>query len=475
MTSVLIVEDDPKIRANLLFQVREKGLAPEAVENAEAALGRLEPEDRALPDLLLLDVRLPGMSGIELVRRLVEVDRLPATIIVSGEASITETVEALKLGVHDFIEKPFTKERLARSIRNTLESRALKRQVAALESQLAGEVSILGKSPAIEALRRQISRAAATDSRVLVLGESGSGKELVADALHRESKRSGRPFIRINCAAIPAQLIEDELFGHAKGAFTDARADKPGLFEEADGGTLFLDEIGDMEFALQARLLRVLEDGRVRRVGETQDRQVDVRVIAATHTDLETAVREKRFREDLFFRLAHLPISVPPLRERKQDIRLLFEHFVSRYCRREHRRAPSVEDSVFEVLEGYSWPGNVRQLASLAERLVVFGGDPITVSQLPGPLSVGAVTEGRLAEGDLSDGALADATGLLHLDAGFTVLPLKRFRAQCEKEYIERVLRRTDWNVAAAARLLEIERTFLHKKLAALGSRRPGI
>ena len=458
MTAVLIVEDDPKIRANLLFQTREEGLVPEAVENAEAALGRLESPDHAPPELLLLDVRLPGMSGVDLVRRLAKSKQLPATIIISGEASISETVEALKLGVHDFIEKPFSKERLARSIRNTLESRALKRQVAALESQLAGETPILGESAAIEELRRHIERAAPTDSRVLILGESGTGKELVADALYRQSERRDQPFIKINCAAIPAQLIEDELFGHAKGAFTDARADKPGLFEEADGGTLFLDEIGDMEYELQSRLLRVLEDGRVRRVGETRDRPVDVRVIAATHTDLEAAVRERRFREDLYFRLAHLPIRVPPLRERQKDIRLLFEHFVSRFCHRQRRRAPLIEESVFEVLAGHSWPGNVRELASLAERLVVFGGDPITERQLPT---------------SLAEGGQPAAGGLVRLGAGFTVLPLKRFKTLCEKEYIERVLERTGWNVAAAARLLGIQRTYLHQKLAALGSHRP--
>ena len=466
MTAVLIVEDDPKIRANLLFQTREEGLVPEAVENAEAALARLEPREHALPDLMLLDVRLPGMSGVDLVKRLAERDRLPATIIISGEASITETVEALRLGVHDFIEKPFTKARLARSIHNTLESRALQResralkqQVARLESQLAGETEILGESVAIEELRERIARAAPTDSRILILGESGSGKELVADALYRLSERRERPFVKINCAAIPAQLIEDELFGHAKGAFTDARADKPGLFEEADGGTLFLDEIGDMEYGLQSRLLRVLEDGRVRRVGETRDRPVDVRVLAATHSDLEAAVREKRFREDLYFRLAHLPIEVPPLRERGGDVRLLFEHFVGRFCRRQRRRAPSIEEAVFEALERHSWPGNVRELASLAERLVVFGGDPVTVRQLPEVFG---------------EGGQPPAAGLVRLEEEFAVLPLKQFKTQCEKQYIERVLERTGWNVAAAARLLGIQRTYLHQKLTALGSRRPG-
>ena len=227
---------------------------------------------------------------MELVRRLVELDRLPPTIVISGEASITETVEALKLGVHDFLEKPFHRERLLRSIRNTLEHSSLRLRVARLESELGVATAILGQSEAIRDLREKIARVAATDARVLIRGESGSGKELVANALQAAGPRSGAPFVKINCAGIPAQLVEDELFGHARGAFTDARTDKPGLFEEADGGTLFLDEIGDMALDLQTRLLSVLEDGRVRRLGSQRDRDVDVRVIAATHADLEGAV-----------------------------------------------------------------------------------------------------------------------------------------------------------------------------------------
>ena len=295
MTTILVVEDDPKIRANLLFQLREKGYEPRAVEDAESALEILQ-EGSLAPDLLLSDVRLPGLSGVDLVRRLAGNDILPPTIIVSGEASISETVEAVKLGVHDFIEKPFSKERLFQSIRNTLENAALRREVADLRSELDGEQAILGESPGMVKLRELIARAAPTDARVLIRGESGTGKELVASALHRQSSRARGPFIKINCAAIPSHLIEDELFGHARGAFTDARNAKAGLFEEAHGGTLFLDEIGDMEYSLQSRLLRVLEDGRVRRIGETKDREVDVRVLAATHCDLEKAVQESEFR-----------------------------------------------------------------------------------------------------------------------------------------------------------------------------------
>jgi len=458
MTQLLIVEDDEKIRASLLLQLREEGFAPTSVTSAEEALAMLEPTRSPLPDLLLLDVRLRKMSGVELVRRLNEIGRLPPTIIISGEASISETVEALRIGVHDFIEKPFTRERLLQSIRNALEREALRREVASLKADLGGEPEILGSSPALEELRQRIAQAAPTDGRILILGESGTGKELVASALHRQSRRSHRPFIKINCAAIPPDLIEDELFGHARGAFTDAKTAKPGLFEEADGGTLFLDEIGDMELTVQSRLLRVLEDGRVRRIGETRDRQVDVRVIAATHRDLEESVRAGRFREDLYFRLAHLPLSVPSLRERREDVRGLFHHFLERFSRQHRARPKRVDPEVYPYLENYPWPGNVRELRNLCERLVVFGGDPVTPGQLPS----GFFEPTRPPE-----------SGLLLLPAAFPILPLREFKARCEREYIESVLQRTRWNVSAAARLLDVQRTYLHQKIHMLGTRRP--
>lgn len=459
MTRILVVEDDPKIRANLLFQLREQGYNPQAVETAEAALERMEG-GAAFPDLLLSDVRLPGMSGVELVRRLAQLEKLPPTIIVSGEASISETVEAVKLGVHDFIEKPFGKERLFQSIRNTLEHAALRREVADLRSELDGEQPILGASPGIVKLRDLISRAAATDARVLIRGESGTGKELVASALHRESARKDGPLIKINCAAIPSHLIEDELFGHARGAFTDAKGAKAGLFEEAHGGMLFLDEIGDMEYSLQSRLLRVLEDGRVRRIGETRDREVDVRVIAATHCDLETAVQEGKFREDLYFRLAHLPLEVPPLRQRGGDVRLLFDRFVAGFLKHHRSRPRQVAPEIYDHLERYGWPGNVRELRNVCERLVVFGGDPITADELPSSF---------FAETPVPE------TGLVRLNERHPALSLRDFKTQCEKEYIESVLRRTNWNVSAAARQLDIQRTYLHQKIANLGIRRPGL
>jgi DNA-binding NtrC family response regulator len=307
---------------------------------------------------------------------------------------------------------------------------------------------ILGHSEAVKTLRAAIEKVAATDARVLIRGESGTGKELVANAIHRLSRRGGRTFVKLNCAAIPSHLIEDELFGHARGAFTDAKTAKRGLFEEADGGTLFLDEIGDMESALQSRLLRVLEDGRVRRIGETTDRAVNVRVLAATHRDLEQLARSGAFREDLFFRLSTVPIDVPPLRARRDDVRLLFTTFLQQFCARNRRIALSVEPSAYEALAGQSWPGNVRELRNVAERLSVFGTDPITVDQLP------------------------SSSGIVRIADAGPVIPLREFKAQSEKEYIEGVLRRTNWNVSRAAEILDIQRTYLYEKMNALGIRK---
>ncbi len=458
MTTILLVEDEEKIRASLLVQLREEGFAPRALGSAEEAWACLTDAAQPLPDLLLLDVRLRQMSGVELIRELAPRRRLPPTVIISGEASISETVEALRLGVHDFIEKPFSRERLLRSITNTLENVALRRRVRALESRLPPEPEILGRSPAVERLRQAIARVAPTGGRVLITGATGTGKELVAGTLHRLSGRCDGPFVKINCAAIPAHLVEDELFGHARGAFTDARQAKAGLFEEADGGTLFLDEIGDMDLGLQARLLRVLEDGRVRRVGENRDRQVDVRVMAATHQDLERQVSAGRFRQDLYFRLAHLPVEVPPLAARREDIPLLAAHFLDHFARLHRVRRPGLGPAVLAALGRYGWPGNVRELRNVCERLVVFGADPLTLDQLPS---------------GLLQPARARETGLVALAEARPVLPLREFKAACEREYLESVLRRANWNFAAAARLLCIQRTYLHQKAASLGIERP--
>jgi two-component system, NtrC family, nitrogen regulation response regulator NtrX len=454
MQLILIVEDDDKIAANVTLRLREEGYGVVAFRNAEDALAHLRDGSRVQPDMALVDVRLPGMSGVDLVR--IMGDAMPPAIVMSGEASMAETVEAIKLGVHDFIDKPFSRERLLKSVRNCLENSALRRQVGELRSR---DQQLVGESEAIKVLRAAIEKIAPTETRVLIRGESGTGKELVANALHRLSRRAQRPFIKLNCAAIPAHLIEDELFGHARGAFTDAKTAKRGLFEEADGGTLFLDEIGDMDPLLQSRLLRVLEDGRVRRIGENSDRAVNVRVLAATHRDLQEMVREGKFREDLFFRLATVPLEVPSLRERRSDVPLLFSTFLQQFCARNQRIPLSVDTAVLGALAAYDWPGNVRELRNVAERLSVFGTDPVTLDQLPTSVTTrGAATE----------------SGLVRIAETAPVIALRDFKAQCEKEYIEAVLRRTNWNVSKAAQLLDIQRTYLHEKMSALGIDRPG-
>ncbi|MCU1245577.1 MAG: Fis family transcriptional regulator, partial [Acidobacteria bacterium] len=459
---ILLVEDHQKIRANTTWQLREEGFAVQAAESPEAALEMmaLQPEP---PDLLLLDVRFPGtegivLNGIDLIKRLQDEKRLPPTIIISGEASMSETLEAVRLGVYDFIEKPFTRERLMQSVRNCLEHASLKRELSVLQTRISEEHTILGNSPVVVRLRERIERVGPSNARVLIRGESGTGKELAANLLHRLSSRRDRPLVKINCAAIPAQLVEDELFGHARGAFTDAKNPKPGLFEEAQRGTLFLDEIGDMELPLQARLLRVLEDGKVRRIGETHDRQIDVRVIAATNKNLEAMTRDGRFREDLYFRLAAVPIDIAPLRQRPEDIAILVRHYLDLFCAEDRRRRLTLEPEALARLERYPWPGNIRELRNVCEQVALFATDPVSVDQLPLSTSL--------------DRAVHES-GILRLVETAPILPLRDFKEQCEREYIESVLRRTNWHFVHAARLLDIQRTYLHQKIAALEIPKP--
>ncbi len=454
MPRVIVVEDDARTRASLVAELQDEGLEVLAFGDVAAAMAELAGSRPV--DLLLVDVRLPGRSGVDLVRQLAGKGSLPPTIVTSGEATISETVEALRLGVYDFIEKPFSRERLRTSIRNALGRAALEGEVASLRSAL-GEGELLGRSPAMQRLREAIAAAAPTEATVLIRGESGTGKELVAASIHRASRRPQGPFIKVNCAAITASLVEDELFGHVRGAFTDARTARPGLFEAANGGTLLLDEIGDMEPSLQGRLLRVLEDGKVRRLGDTREIVVDVRILAATHQDLALAVRERRFREDLYFRMAHLVIDVPPLRERAGDPALLATHFIEAACRQHRTRPKSLEPEALACLGARAWPGNVRELKHACERAVVFGGDPITLQDL-----------------GLQDRSQASplATNVLRLDA-LDMPTLKDLRTLCEREYILHALAQEGWNLAAAARRLGLQRTYLHAKLAALGITRP--
>lgn len=454
----MVVEDNVKIRAGIVSRLRDREYEVEAFDHAEAGLARLRDKKQPPVHLLLLDIRLPGMTGVDLIETLVAEKGLPPTIVISGEATISETVSALKLGVYDFLEKPVGQERLLRSVANCLDHHALLHKVKDLESKIEG-VGMLGETAPMLKLKQQIQKVAPTEGRVLIQGESGTGKELVANLIHKSSRRASGPFVKINCAAIPMSLIESELFGYVRGAFTDARGDKSGLFETAHGGTLFLDEIGDMDLKLQARLLRVLEDGIVRRIGDNKDRQVNVRVLTATHRDLEEMIAEGKFREDLYFRISTIPLKVPSLKERAGDVPLLFEYYLNRFCEENRFRPKRVEAEAMAALQAYAWPGNIRELRNLAERLVILAGDPIEATDLPTAV--------------FSHEHQAGETGILPPVIRGGPIPLKTFRNQIESEYIEQVLRKTNWNFPEAAQLLGIQRTYLYQKIASLGIQKP--
>ena len=443
--TVLVVDDERNVRRTLGMVLEDEGYRVETFERAEPALERLE---RGRVDVLLLDVQLPGMSGIEALRRLAEGGLEVPTIVISGNATLSEAVEATRLGAYDFLEKPLDRDRVLLSVRNCLERRDLAREVRCLRDRVAGLDEMIGESRAMAELRAAVAKVAPTRGRVLVTGESGTGKELVARELHRASDRAARPFVRVNCAAIPADLIESELFGHERGAFTGASARRRGQFVLADGGTLLLDEIGDMTPGVQAKVLRALQTGEVRPVGGERDRIVDVRVIAATNKDLKAAVAAGDFREDLYFRLAVVPLRAPPLRERTGDVPLLVRHFVAAFSRENHEPPRALTPRAMASLDAYSWPGNVRELKNVCERLVIMGGDPIDVPDLPE----------ELAE-----------PGPRFEPSRHGLLPLREFREAVEREYLEHVLGRSDWNVTRAAAAIGVERTNLHKKMRAYG------
>ena len=443
--TVLVVDDEKNVRRTLGMVLEDEGYRVETFDRAEAVLERL---DRGRADALILDVQLPGMSGVDALRKLAEGELEVPTIVISGHASLSDAVEATRLGAYDFLEKPLDRDRVLLSVHNCLERRDLAREVRTLRDRVRGLDEMIGSSPPLAALREVIAKVAPTRGRVLITGESGTGKELVAREVHSASDRTGRPFIKVNCAAIPADLIESELFGHEKGAFTGAAARRKGQFVLADGGRIFLDEIGDMAADVQAKVLRVLETGEVRPVGGERVRYVDVRVIAATNKDLKAAVEAGEFREDLFFRLNVVPLPVPPLRERPGDVPLLVRHFVAEFCRENNSPPRQVGQRAMAAIDAYSWPGNVRELRNLCERLVILGGDPITLSDLPDELR---------------------APGPRFEPSHHGRLGLREFREAMEREYQEFVLTENEWNVTRSAERLGIERTNLHKKMRAYG------
>ncbi|MFN0152110.1 MAG: sigma-54-dependent transcriptional regulator [bacterium] len=464
---ILIVDDEKNIRRALAMILEAEGFRISEAESGEAALVAL---GAAPSDLVLLDVNLPGQSGLDTLRAIRRSAPATAVIMISGEATIATAVEATRDGAHDFLEKPLRKERVLLAVQNALRFRAALHEVRALRARDADQRVLLGASAAMAKVRAQIAQVAPTAGRVLILGESGTGKELVARAIHEGSPRADRAFIKVNCAAIPEELIESELFGAVRGAYTGAVAAREGKFEAADGGTLFLDEIADMSLRAQAKVLRALQEGEIERVGGTGTVRVDVRVVAATNKDLPALVRDGKFREDLWFRLNVVPIAVPPLRERRDDIPLLVAHMLERF-RIEHNRAPvRIAADALEAFARLAWPGNVRELGNAIERLVILAPGPeIALAEvralglLPGAGAAGSAAASVAPGPSLpSDFALApdDVSRL-----GGLAEARRLFEAACIREG----LRVAGGNISEAARMLGIDRTNLHKKIQAYG------
>jgi DNA-binding NtrC family response regulator len=444
---ILIVDDDPGTLASLSRAFALEGYTTVSAGSAARALERLEEEP---VDAVLSDVVMPETSGLDFLRLLKQ--RWPdvPVVLMSGQATLDTAVQATRLGALDFVEKPVSLDRLLLTLRNTLRLDRLQRENRELQRYWKDELALIGDSAGMAALRALVERAAPSDVPILVLGENGTGKELVARAIHDLSPRRDEPFVKMNCAAVPAELVESELFGHEKGAFSGATAQRRGRFEEADGGTLFLDEIGDMPAAMQAKLLRVLQDGGISRVGGTGEVKVDVRVISATNQDIDRLLSEARFREDLYYRISTLTLRTPPLRERPQDVPALAAHFVAAACGRNHWKARALAPDAMDLLKQQPWKGNVRELRNVVERaLILTDADPITAADLRVALP-GAAPAGR-ASAIPTEGTLAEI-----VDA-------------YEREVIRQRLRQAGGHVTNAARALGLERSHLYKKCKQLG------
>ncbi|HEY5935707.1 MAG TPA: sigma-54 dependent transcriptional regulator [Kofleriaceae bacterium] len=464
---ILIVDDEKNIRRTLRMVLEGEGHTIHeagSIAEAETVLGRESV------DLIMLDVKLGDDNGLDLLRTLKSrgedgmssrTSDIPV-VMISGHATIEDAVAATRLGAFDFMEKPLDRNRVVVAARNALERRRMWREVHDLRRAVDARWEILGSTPVMHDLRRQIAKVAPTRSRVLVTGESGTGKELIARAIHRNSAVSSGAFVKVNCAAIPPELIESELFGHERGAFTGAVAKKRGLFEVADGGTIFLDEIGDMAQSAQAKVLRVLQTGEFTRVGGEKSLRTDCRVVAATNRDLEQMVKDGQFREDLYFRLNVVPIRSPDLKERPDDIPLLVESFVRECCDENGLGYKPVDEPVLERLKQYEWPGNVRELRNVVERLVIMSDEVIREKDLPPYLG-----------GPRSSGATRSSAPQTAIDLGrYAGKSLREFREEVESEFIRIRLAEFEWNISRTAQALGIERTNLHKKLRALGIHR---
>src|SRR5437588_4271038 len=441
--SILVVDDERGIRDSLTAIFRDEGFAADAVETGEACVKAIGGR---VYGCVLLDVWLPGINGLETLRQMRDSNCDAAVVIISGHGNVETAVRATKLGAFDFIEKPLSIEKTVLTVRNALRQRQLERVNEEFVAELKEEYAMIGESVAMRALRKQIAVVAPTDGRVLITGESGAGKELVARAIHAQSRRAGAPFIEVNSAAIPEELIESELFGHTKGAFTGATAAKKGKFELADGATLFLDEVSDMSANTQAKVLRVLEEQRFEAVGSNSPVSVDVRVIAATNKRLEDEIEKGAFSADLFFRLNVIPFEVPPLRERLEHVPVLTDHFNQRFAQAYGKKPKVFMTEAIEAMQRYSWPGNIRELRNTIERIVIMHqNQKVRIKDLP-------------AFGDAEPPA-----------SSYRFPSFKEASDAYHREFIQRKLDEAEGNVSRAAELMGIDRSHLYRRMKALG------
>ena len=451
--TLLIVDDEESVRKALQMILSDEGYEVVSAASGREALDLLAEMQ---PALALLDIAMPEMDGIETLRRFKDARPEMAVIMVTGHGGIDEAVKTVKMGAYDFLIKPPDTARILLSVQHGLEEHRLRQENETLRRRIERRYEIVGESAAINGLKRQIALAGPTNGWVLVHGESGSGKELVARAIHKASKRSAGPFVEVNCAAIPQELIESELFGHEKGSFTGATGMKRGKFEIADRGTIFLDEIADMSLATQAKVLRVLEGQEFQRVGGTKTMKVDVRVIAASNKDLGEEIGKGSFREDLFYRLNVIPLEVPPLRERKEDIPLLVRHFLKEFAAEYGQRPKTIDESALELFMRYPWKGNVRELRNFIERMMIMvPGPAITAPDVPPPVNR---PQPELTHGE----------GPTVLPGPLSHVTLKEARAAFEREFIRRKLMENNGNISKTADEIDVERSNLHRKIKAL-------
>jgi two-component system, NtrC family, nitrogen regulation response regulator NtrX len=467
---ILVIDDESAIRDSLKMILEYEGYQFLGAVSGQDGLTAIQ---RERPDAVLLDIKMPGMDGMEVLRKLHALDESLPVIMISGHGSTATTVEAIKSGAVDYFEKPLSTERVIVTLRNVLKQSELSAENRDLKLAMESRYEIVGQSPALRGVLESVQRAAPTNATVLLLGESGVGKELVARTIHRNSPRAGQRFVQVNCAAIPEELIESELFGHEKGSFTGATEKQVGKFEQADRGTIFLDEVGDMSQKTQAKVLRVLQEQEVERLGSARTIKVDVRVIAATNKNLEEAIDRGEFREDLYFRLNVIPILVPPLRDRREDIPRLVQHFAKRTAEEHNLKPKRFEPAAMDALSRYRWRGNIRELRNTVERLMIMTpADAVRVEDLPSDMRNAEASAARTpasvpvaAAAENASATAAPKTDGQPAGAG----TLREFKDAAERAYLVQKLRENNWNISKTAEIIDTPRSNLYKKLEQYG------